>query len=209
MFAIKTMLYLPDLEDAAFLFIANCRIIVLYSRCATTKPDTGIKRRKGKGNGMFREMRRKKNEISIDMAKQLLASSRRGVLAMNGDDGYPYAIPVNYLYDDKAQRIYFHGAKIGHKVDALRACDKVCFTVYGNETVRTESWAPFMQSVVVFGRCHMMDAGSEATRRLKQFAMKYYPSEQLVDEEIAHAGKAVQVFEIEIEHMSGKEIQER
>ena len=209
MFAIKTMLYLPDLEDAAFLFIANCRIIVLYSRCATTKPDTGIKPRKGKENGMFREMRRKKNEISIDMAKQLLASSRRGVLAMNGDDGYPYAIPVNYLYDDKAQRIYFHGAKTGHKVDALRACDKVCFTVYGNETVRTESWAPFMQSVVVFGRCHLMDAGSEATRRLKQFAMKYYPSEQLVDEEIAHAGKAVQVFEIEIEHMSGKEIQER
>lgn len=209
MFAIKTMLYLPDLEDAAFLFIANCRIIVLYSRCVTTKPDTGIKRRKGKGNGMFREMRRKKNEISIDMAKRLLASSRRGVLAMNGDDGYPYAIPVNYLYDDKAQRIYFHGAKIGHKGDALRACDKVCFTVYGNETVRTESWAPFMQSVVVFGRCHLMDAGSETTRRLKQFAMKYYPSEQLVDEEIAHAGKAVQVFEIEIEHMSGKEIQER
>lgn len=203
------MLYLPDLEDAAFLFIANCRIIVLYFRCVTTKPDTGIKPRKGKENGMFREMRRKKNEISIDMAKQLLASSRRGVLAMNGDDGYPYAIPVNYLYDDKAQRIYFHGAKIGHKVDALRACDKVCFTVYGNETVRTESWAPFMQSVVVFGRCHLMDAGSETTRHLKQFAMKYYPSEQLVDEEIAHAGKAVQVFEIEIEHMSGKEIQER
>ena len=185
------MLYLPDLEDAAFLFIANCRIIVLYFRCVTTKPDTGIKPRKGKENGMFREMRRKKNEISIDMAKQLLASSRRGVLAVNGDDGYPYAIPVNYLYDDKAQRIYFHGAKTGHKVDALRACDKVCFTVYGNETVRTESWAPFMQSVVVFGRCHLMDAGSEEAQRLKQFAMKYYPSEQLVDEEIAHAGMSV------------------
>ena len=92
------MLYLPDLEDAAFLFIANCRIIVLYSRCVTTKPDTGIKPRKGKENGMFREMRRKKNEISIDMAKQLLAYSRRGVLAMNGDDGYPYAIPANFLY---------------------------------------------------------------------------------------------------------------
>ena len=203
------MLYLPALEDAAFLFIANCRIIVLYSRCATTKPDTGIKPRKGKENGMFREMRRKKNEISIDMAKQLLASSRRGVLAVNGDDGYPYAIPVNYLYDEEAQKIYFHGAKTGHKVDALRACDKVCFTVYGNETVRTESWAPFMQSVVVFGRCHLMDAGSETTRHLKKFAMKYYPSEQLVDEEIAHTGKAVQVFEIEIEHMSGKKIQER
>ena len=100
---------------------------------------------------MFREMRRKNREIDIDSAKQLLQSSRRGVLAVNGDDGYPYAIPINYLYDDEAQRIYFHGAKIGHKVDALRASDKVCFTVYGNETIRTDAWAPFMQSVVVFG----------------------------------------------------------
>ena len=129
---------------------------------------------------MFREMRRKKNEISIDMAKQLLESSRRGVLAVNGDDGYPYAIPINYIYDEEAQKIYFHGAKAGHKIDALRACDKVCFTVYGNETVRTESWAPFMQSVVVFGRCHLMDAGSEAIQRLKQFAMKYYPSKHSI-----------------------------
>ena len=69
---------------------------------------------------MFREIRRKNREISIDSAKQLLQSSRRGVLAVNGDDGYPYAIPINYLYDDEAQRIYFHGAKIGHKVDALQ-----------------------------------------------------------------------------------------
>ena len=159
---------------------------------------------------MFREMRRKKNEISIDMAKQLLESSRRGVLAVNGDDGYPYAIPINYIYDEEAQKIYFHGAKAGHKVDALRACDKVCFTVYGNETVRTESWAPFMQSTVVFGRCHLMENGSEkAMEMLKRFAMKYYPNEQLADEEIAQAGRAVQMFEIEIEHLSGKEVQEK
>lgn len=158
---------------------------------------------------MFREIRRKNREINIDSAKQLLQSSRRGVLAVNGDDGYPYAIPINYVYDGEAQRIYFHGAKIGHKVDALCACDKVCFTVYGNETIKTDAWAPFMQSVVVFGRCHLMEAGPEASERLKQLAMKYYPSEQLVDEEIAQSGKAVQVFEIKIEHMSGKEVQER
>lgn len=164
---------------------------------------------KWKENEMFREIRRKNREIDSDSAKRLLQSSRRGVLAVNGDDGYPYAIPINYLYDDEAQRIYFHGAKIGHKVDALRASDKVCFTVYGNETIRTDAWAPFMQSVVVFGRCHLIEAGPKATRRIKQLAMKYYPSEQLVDEEIAQSGKAVQVFEIEIEHMRGKEVQER
>ena len=158
---------------------------------------------------MFRAIRKKKNEIGMDAAKTLLRSSRRGVLAVNGDDGYPYAVPINYVYDEAAQKIYFHGARAGHKVDALRACDKLCFTVYGNETIKEETWAPYMQSTVVFGRCHLVESGARATALLKQFAMKYYPNEQLVDEEIAHAGKAAQMFEIEIEHLSGKEVQER
>ena len=158
---------------------------------------------------MFRPIRKKKNEIDVNVAQALLQNSRRGVLAVNGDDGYPYAIPVNYFYDTENQKIYFHGARAGHKVDALKACDKICFTVYGNEQIKEEAWAPFMQSVVVFGRCHLMEAGPKATALLKRFAMKYYPNEQLADEEIEHAGKAVQMFEIEIEHLSGKEIQER
>lgn len=159
---------------------------------------------------MFRPIRKKRNEIDVSAAETLLQNSRRGVLAVNGDDGYPYAIPVNYFYDRENQKIYFHGARAGHKVDALRACDKVCFTVYGNETIKEEDWAPFMQSVVVFGRCHLLEAGCEkAVEMLKTFAMKYYPNEQLVDEEIAQAGRAVQMFEIEIEHLSGKEVQER
>lgn len=158
---------------------------------------------------MFRTIRKKKNELNLEVAETLLQSSRRGILAVNGDNGYPYAIPINYLYDKENKKIYFHGARAGHKVDALRECDKVCFTVYGNETIKEEDWAPFMQSVVVFGRCHFVEMGSEATLLLKQFALKYYPNEQLVDEEIAHAGKAVQLFEIEIEHLSGKEVQEK
>ena len=159
---------------------------------------------------MFREMRRKNREMDGSLAEALLQKSRRGILAVNGDDGYPYAVPVNYYYDRENQKIYFHGAREGHKADALRASDKVCFTVYGNERIKQEeAWAPFMQSTVVFGRCHLLEAGEETTALLKRFAMKYYPSEELVDEEIAKAGKAVQFFEIEIEHMSGKEIQER
>lgn len=158
---------------------------------------------------MFRAMRKKKNKIGTEAAQQLLHESRRGVLAVNGAEGYPYAIPINYCFDEKAQKIYFHGAKAGHKVEALRACDKVCFTVYGNETVKDEAWAPYMQSVVVFGRCRLIEPGPEALARLKQFAMKYYPEERLVDAEIAKAGKAAQMFEIEIEHLSGKEVQER
>lgn len=158
---------------------------------------------------MFREIRRKRKQIDKESAETLLAQSRRGVLAVNGDDGYPYAIPINYFYDRKSKKIYFHGARVGHKVDALKKCDKVCFTVYGNETVKEDSWAPFLQSVVIFGRCHLMETDETAMALLKQLAMKYYPNEQLADAEITQSGKAVQLFEIEIEHLSGKEVQER
>ena len=158
---------------------------------------------------MFREMRRKKKAISTEEAKELLRFERRGVLAVNGDNGYPYAIPVNYLYEEENNRIIFHGAKAGHKIDSLKTSDKVCFTVYGNEQVKAESWAPYLQSVVVFGRCHLVQRQEDNLKLVKELAMKYYPDEKLAEEEIAVSGKGVQMFEIEIEHFSGKEIQER
>lgn len=158
---------------------------------------------------MFRPIRKKKNEISLEAAKRLLHQARRGVLAVNGDDGYPYAMPLNYYYDEAANKIYFHGARAGHKVDSIKACDKVCFTVYGNETIREEAWAPFMQSVIVFGRCHLIKNQDTAIELVRRMAMKYYPNEQLADEEIASSGRAVQMFEIEIEHLTGKEVQEK
>ena len=159
---------------------------------------------------MFKPIRKKINEIDRAATEALLQSNRRGIIAMNGVEGYPYAIPINYFYDCDNKKIYFHGAKAGHKVESLKTSDKVCFTVYGNERIdESESWAPYVQSVVVFGRCRLLEAGPESIDRLKEFAMKYYPSEQLVDEEIAHAGGAVQIFEITIEHMSGKQVQEK
>lgn len=158
---------------------------------------------------MFRPIRRKKKEISIEAAKALLRNERRGVLAVNGDEGYPYAIPINFAYDEVANKIYFHGAPVGHKLEAIKACDKVCFTVYGNESIKEEAWAPFVQSTVVFGRCHLVEKYEEAMALVKQMALKYYPNEELVDEEIAVSGKAVQMFVIDIEHLSGKEVQEK
>ena len=153
---------------------------------------------------MFRPIRKKKNEISINEIKTILIETRRGILAVNGDEGYPYAIPVNYYYDDINHKIYFHGSRVGHKVDSLKKCDKVCFTVFGFEKIKKETWAPFVQSVVVFGRCHLIEDLNVVETKLKQFAMKYYPNEELVNQEISLSNKAVQMFEIEIEHLSGK-----
>lgn len=158
---------------------------------------------------MFREIRRKKKQIPDADAKLLLKTARRGVLAVNGDDGYPYAVPINYFYDEANAKIYFHGARVGHKAEAIRASDKVCFTVFGNERIGEPLWAPYVQSVVVFGRCRLMEDRMDAMTRLKQFAMKYYPDEAQADEVIASDGRAAQMFEIEIEHLSGKEVQEK
>ena len=115
---------------------------------------------------MFKPVRKKINEIDHSAAEALLQSNRRGIIAMNGDESYPYAIPINYFYDSDKRKIYFHGAKAGHKVDALKTSDKVCFTVYGNERIdESEFWAPYVQSVVVFGRCRLLEAGPESIER--------------------------------------------
>jgi len=157
---------------------------------------------------MFREIRRSKKEISLDAAKHLLATQRIGILAVNGDEGYPYAIPLNYLYSEEG-KIYFHGARVGHKADSIKNSDKVCFTVFGNECIKNEAWAPYVQSVVVFGRCNVVIDQELSIKLVRKLAKKYYPDEYSINEEIAAAGKAVQMFEIEIEHISGKEIQEK
>lgn len=159
---------------------------------------------------MFRTIRTRQNAMEDAGAKALLRTARRGVLAVLGDGGYPYAVPINYRYDEEAGRIYFHGSRAGHKAEAIRACGKVCFTVYGNERIPAdEPWAPFVQSAVVFGQCSPVADPAENLRQLKAFAMKYYPSEGLADREIASSGAAAQMYVIDIEHLSGKEVQEK
>lgn len=97
---------------------------------------------------MFRELRRKTREISTEATKQLLKTERRGILAVNGEDGYPYAIPLNYYYDEEQNKIYFHGARAGYKYDMIKASDKVCFTVVGKEQIKNpdEQWAPYLRA---------------------------------------------------------------
>lgn len=158
---------------------------------------------------MFRKIRKSKSELSIDAAKHLLATERRGVLAVNGDDGYPYAVPINYLYCEDDDKIYFHGSRVGYKAESIKTCDKVCFTVYGNEKIKDEVWAPYMQSVVVFGKCQMIGSQDLNTELVRQFAEKYYPNESSIDKEVSKSGRAVQMYEISIEYISGKEIQEK
>lgn len=158
---------------------------------------------------MFREQRRKNKQLSIEDTKHLLEKERRGVLSVIGDDNYPYGVPINYIYVKEDNKIYFHGSRIGHKADSIKKSNKVCFTIYGNETIKEENWAPYMQSVIVFGRCNIITNQEDCINLIRKFANKYYPDKKLIEEEIEKSIKAVQMYEIEIEHLTGKEIQEK
>ncbi len=154
-------------------------------------------------------MRRAKRTISDEDARSLLAKGRRATLAVNGDDGYPFAFPIDYRFDADANKIYFHGAKAGQKVDALRRSDKVCLTVMGNERLEDGEWAPYVQSVVVFGRCRLVDDAAKTEAEVRRLALKYYPSAEEVERELEKYLSAVQLYEIEIEHLTGKQVQEK
>ena len=158
---------------------------------------------------MFRPMRRPEKALSDEATRRLLLQARRGVLAVNGDDGYPYACPVNSLYDPSAGKIYFHGAARGHKADALRRCDKACFTVYGGERRAEGEWAPCLQSAVIFDRCRLIADRDVTAETVHRLVRKYYPDEDAIEVEMQKAGRAVPLYERTVEHMTGKEIQEK
>ncbi len=158
---------------------------------------------------MFREMRRKKQALSVKDCIRILQNERRGVLAVLGDEGYPYAVPVNFYYDTEEEKIYLHCAKEGHKIDAVKACEKVCFTVWDKGVLKDGDWAYYVQSVVVFGKAKLLDDEEKSYEKVRKLGLKYYPTLQDVEDEMKKAFSRVQVVEIHIMDMKGKLVHER
>ena len=104
---------------------------------------------------MFRKMRRFKQQLSNDEALEILKNCKSGVLAVSGDDGYPYTVPLNFVYKDG--KIYFHCAKNGHKLDAIKQNKKVSFCVIEKDEVDSEKLTTLFRSVVVFGKAEIME----------------------------------------------------
>ena len=161
---------------------------------------------------MFRRMRRHKQQLDEDVCKELLANERRGALGMHGEGGYPYVIPVNYLFDDSAGSpvIYFHSAVTGHKVDALSADPKVCFTIW-NKGDKDEADGRFyyVDSVICFGRASVVESRQELLDSARRFAMKYYENEEDVQVEMDKDLGRMILYRIDVEHMTSKHVHEQ
>ena len=157
---------------------------------------------------MFREMRRKKCKLSDETAEKILREGLFGILALSGENNYPYALPINYAYEDG--KIYFHSAVSGHKIDAIKNNSKASFCVVDKHEVISEKFTSYYTSVIVFGKMRITDDEDEKMLGLKLLAKKYSPNESVEhrDEEIYGKLKALVVPIFEIEHISGKAARE-
>ena len=99
----------------------------------------------------FREVARKKRALPAEECIRLLTEQKRGVLAVLGDDDYPYALPINHFYDSESGKLYFHSGKAGHKIDAMNRHNKASFCVYDKGYREPDKWALNIKSVIVFG----------------------------------------------------------
>lgn len=133
---------------------------------------------------MFREMRRFKQQITTEECKKVLKEEKRAAFSVIGDDGYPYTIPINFYYDEADNIIYFHGAKEGHKVDAMNRCDKVCLTVWNQGFKKEGHWEWNPTSVVVFGKVKLVTEKNIFEDRLRKLAAKYYPNIDEIEKEM-------------------------
>jgi len=156
---------------------------------------------------MFREMRRIKQQLSAEECERILREQPRGVLCVHGEDGYPYGVPIDFLYQDG--RLFFHGAREGHKIDALAACDKVCLTVLdGGERQEGEWWYTF-NSVICFGRCRVVEDDGTRLSILRTLGMKYIPTTAEMEATMARSAARTAVLEMEIDYMTGKAVKEK
>lgn len=155
---------------------------------------------------MFRKMRRFKQQLPDDEAVQILENGKTGVLAVLGDEGYPYTVPINYVYTDG--KIYIHCANSGHKLDAIRACDKVSFCVIAQDDVVPEKLATRYRSAIAFCRARVLDEDEEKRAAAMALGLKYYDNSDVVEEEIKIYMKALTCVELTIEHLTGKRSKE-
>lgn len=154
---------------------------------------------------MFRKMRRSKQELPADEALRLLEAGSSGVLALLGDEGWPYAVPLSYAY--AAGKLYFHCARAGHKLDAVRNEPRASFCVVAQDLVVPEKYTTHYRSVIAFGRVRILEDGDEKRRGIELLAERFAP-----DDSAGHRRRVVDsewdnfcVLEFDIEHITGKE----
>lgn len=152
---------------------------------------------------MFRTMRRSKQQLSQQDAIAILMEGTAGVLALAGDEGYPYAVPVSYVYQDN--RIYVHSGIEGHKVESIRRNDKASFCVIEQDLVVPEELTTYYRSVIAFGRIHVLSEEREKRAALEIIGERFHPGHsEVYRASIERSWDRTSAIVLDIEHLTGK-----
>ena len=157
---------------------------------------------------MFRKMRRFKQQLPDEECIEILKTTKRGVLSLIGDDGYPYGVPMDHWYCEKDGKLYFHGAKEGHKIDAIKGCDKASYCVYDEGYRKEGEWALNIRSVITFGRICLVEDEDLAREICTELVWKFTDDKEYLEQELKNAFSRVQCLELIPEHMTGKLVNE-
>ena len=154
---------------------------------------------------MFRAMRRSRQAMPQEECAAVLERGSHGVLALAGDDGYPYAVPMSYVYD--GAKLYFHCAKSGHKLDAIRRNCKASFCVIDQDQIVPEEYTSHFRSVIVFGAMRILEDDGEKRAAIEALALKYAPDNDAADHNraIDREWTPLCMLELTIDHITGKE----
>lgn len=158
---------------------------------------------------MFRELTRKNKQLYREDCIRILKEEKRGVLSVNGDDGYPYGSPMNHFYNSEDGNIYFHcGKQQGHRLDALAKDSKVCFCVTDSGTKEDGDWALTFNSVIVFGKVKIIDDEKKVENISAKLCRKFTQDEKYIKEEIDKHLKNTLLLQLSPEHICGKKVVE-
>ena len=153
---------------------------------------------------MFRTMRRSKQQLPREAAVEILQKNTCGTLALLGDEDYPYAVPMSYVYSDG--KLYFHSADTGHKIDAVARHEKASFCVIDQDLIVPEKYTTYFRSVIAFGKIRRVEDPEEMGRIATALAMKYSPDyEEGIQKEVRSSLHHMAILELTIEHMTAKE----
>ena len=154
---------------------------------------------------MFRPMRRSRQALGIDACKEVLSRGTSGVLALLGDGGWPYAVPMSYAFD--GEKLYFHCAREGHKLDAIRREARASFCVVDRDEVVPEEYTTYFRSVIAFGRVRVIEDEAQMRAAIELLARRYFPQDSAENRHraIEREWVGLCMLEMDIEHMSGKE----
>ena len=151
---------------------------------------------------MFREMRSKANMLTNEEVENILKTSPNGTLALYGENGYPYSVPVNFVYLNG--KIYFHGAAEGYKLDCMKKDPHVSFSVIGKDDIAKENFTTLFSSVIAFGTVRVIDTMEEKFPVLEGMVGKYSPEFMESGKELISKGCGSVAYELTIDHMTGK-----